>query len=91
MGPSITALRSDGTLWKWERLGYPAIFPKAPLKLGNHSDWVAIASLFGNPVTLAGDGSLWLWRDNDMDQYRDLWIKLPRQPVFLGNVFAAEK
>jgi hypothetical protein len=92
-GGAIFALRSDGTLWKWERLGYPAVFSKAPDKIGIHSDWVASTLLYGSLVTLAGDGSLWLWLDSDVNQYQntELWIKYPRQPIFLGNVLTAEK
>ena len=40
----------------------------------------------GYVITLAADGSLWLWPDR---QYYDTGylLKLPKQPQFLGNVF----
>ncbi|HTQ50351.1 MAG TPA: ABC transporter permease [Candidatus Acidoferrales bacterium] len=84
---SITALRNDGTLWEW-----PVAFATqnrpvsvGPVRLGNHSDWVALYRCWGLTFTLAADGSLWSWDEPS----RHVWLAPPRKPVYLGNIFNA--
>jgi len=81
------ALKSDGTLWQLvykpgARLTVP------PTRLGIHNDWVAIAEVQNGAVSLAADGTLWLWPERYYyGYYRQTLLKLPKQPKFLGNVF----
>jgi len=96
-GRWLVALKSDGTLWKWE---WP--FPKSitdmvqiqPARLGIHNDWVAIGSSFGGIVSLAADGGLWFWPSPDYYMeahgtaaYMMVLTKPPKQPELLGNIF----
>ncbi len=86
----IVALKADGTLWQWD-LRTPeavaAVRQTAPTRLGIHQDWVALASDWYGTETLAADGSLWLWPDRRLEAAT--WLRLPRQPARLGNIFAA--
>jgi hypothetical protein len=88
----MVALKNDGSLWQWnshESLyqSVNEIAKAPPTRLGIHSDWVAVVNTWGGIVTLAADGSLWLWPDKQFYDY-GLFIKLPKQPRFLGNVFS---
>jgi ABC-type transport system involved in multi-copper enzyme maturation permease subunit len=86
----MVALKSDGTLWKWDssRISYPVDFSAPPTRLGIHKDWVALASAEGGVVSLAADGSLWFWpQPNTYYNYWPTLLNLPKQPQFLGNVF----
>jgi hypothetical protein len=88
----MVALKSDGTLWKWERnwqhRDLATDFNAPPTRLGIHDDWVAITSVDGGVISLAADGSLWFWPHREDYAYLPLLMKLPKQPEFLGNVFA---
>jgi ABC-type transport system involved in multi-copper enzyme maturation permease subunit/alpha-tubulin suppressor-like RCC1 family protein len=89
----LVALKSDGTLWKWDNLnGYGrfsehSIAPPPPTRLGIHDDWVAITGVEDGVVSLAADGSLWFWPEQNY-YYKQPLMKLPKQPEFLGNIFA---
>jgi ABC-type transport system involved in multi-copper enzyme maturation permease subunit len=89
----LVALKSDGTLWKWDNLnGYGrfsehSIAPPPPTRLGIHDDWVAITGVEDGVVSLAADGSLWFWPEQNY-YYQQPLMKLPKQPEFLGNIFA---
>ena len=95
--PQMTALKSDGTLWKWN-LGYSPrdgetvhlnLTNISPTRVGIHNDWVAIGDSWYGTISLAADGSLWLWPS---EGYYDMALmKLPKQPQFLGNVFGKVK
>jgi hypothetical protein len=39
----------------------PEILKTVPVRLGTHSDWIAISGGWGNVNALAADGSLWFW------------------------------
>ena len=70
----LVLLKNDGTLWEWhvpfycywnqemsETEAAQELQKVQPVRLGNHSDWVAITSFGQNLVSLAADGSLWYW------------------------------
>jgi hypothetical protein len=97
-------LRADGTLWKWTVVlpgdGYrgeyfviPSDLTKTlPTGLSTHSDWVAVGEMMGGIVSLAADGSLYLWRFESPVNYDSEWngplLDVSRRPVLLGNVFS---
>jgi hypothetical protein len=62
-----------------------------PVRLGKHSDWVAIGKVGREIVSLAADGSIWWWRFDstyihDGSEQR-LWLAPSRKPQKLGNIF----
>jgi ABC-type transport system involved in multi-copper enzyme maturation permease subunit len=83
--PCVVALKSDGSLWKWNfpRYSTAEVAKVPPTRLGIHNDWVSLTGALGGAVSLAADGSLWLWPG--ANYYGAL--KDPKQPQFLGNVF----
>jgi hypothetical protein len=92
----MIALKSDGTLWQWHfthpwnvdsREQLIQVAQESPTRLGIHNDWVALANNWEDVITLAADGSLWLWPDREQYEQQTL-LKLPKQPEFLGNVLA---
>jgi ABC-type transport system involved in multi-copper enzyme maturation permease subunit len=89
---SLTALKKDGTLWRWPRF-YPrnrfeSPVVSAPKRIGSKSDWVGIAGLYGDTVSLAADGSLWLWWDREESNFTQPLLGPSRKPAFLQNIFA---
>ena len=89
----LAALKSDGTLWQWQLHpeNSPVLDPATPpIRLGIHQDWVAFTGTAWNgAVALAADGSLWYWPDHTMEAAT--WLRLPRQPQALGNIFAVNQ
>jgi hypothetical protein len=102
-GDKVVTLKDDGTLWLWDfhRIRTrtwdqnqleQGIVKTVPVRLGTHSDWIAIS---GNVTTLAADGSLWFWPlgESGGTFYDDNNHRIPqlldisRKPQFLGNVF----
>lgn len=85
----MVALKSDGTLWHWvPREGsWTVDFTVPPTRLGIHNDWVALTPAESGIVALAADGSLWFWPERNNWQYEWLFLQLPKQPKWLGNVF----
>jgi hypothetical protein len=102
---TLAALKADGTIWQWtfERnlapntnINWPPNFKlSGPIKLGTHSDWVAVGPA-GGPwgggfLTVAADGSLWFWADG---RDRTGFFSSPgliapsRKPELIGNIFA---
>jgi len=81
----MVALKSDGTLWQPRLDNENAL----PTRLGIHNDWVALSGTSDGVVSLAADGSLWLWPYREALNEQQLLIKLPKQPQFLGNVLKA--
>jgi hypothetical protein len=63
------------------------IYTASPTRLGIHNDWVALAVFESGVVSLAADGSLWLWPNRQYFEFRQPLLKFSRQPQFLGNVF----
>jgi hypothetical protein len=106
----IVTLKNDGTLWLWNFHPHDLwsqdrsklemeIQNTVPIRLGTHSDWIAISSA-GSPVTtLAADGSLWIWPlGNDVywgqtgygffgSGTRNALLDISHKPQLFGNVF----
>jgi len=85
---ALVALKSDGTLWQRglnDQTSWAITNP--PTRLGIHHDWVALAAVQNDVVSLAADGSLWLWPNREIMSYQQPVLKLPKQPKFLGNIF----
>jgi hypothetical protein len=95
-------LKSDGTLWKWtfKSLDYYYRFrfatPPArtsPTRFSRYSDWVAIDRMDNGVVSLAADGSLYLWHfaspsykyDPRQDEFL---LGVSTRPILLGNIFS---
>ncbi|HEX9047608.1 MAG TPA: hypothetical protein VF988_11320 [Verrucomicrobiae bacterium] len=84
----MIALKSDGTLWKWELSGdLEADFPPKvpPVRLGIHHDWVALGKSWHTTLALAADGSLWVWPATG--DYTHALMKAPKQPKYIANIF----
>jgi hypothetical protein len=91
--PALVALKADGSLWKWKPVknNREDFSQTPPTRLGIHHDWMGLTEVGGGAVTLAADGSLWLWTETSFFGDRQPWIRLPKQPKFLGNVFSEAK
>jgi hypothetical protein len=95
----MVAIKTDGTLWQWApdlNPHWPGFQPadfgaQPPVRLGIHRDWLALVVVESGIVTLAADGSLWFWPDPNLYDYTQPLIELPKQPQFIGNVFAEVK
>jgi hypothetical protein len=104
-------LRDDGTLWLWDFspawLGNQElddmeqkVVQTVPVRLGTHSDWIAISRNEMGVTALAADGSLWFWplvngselgvMAGSIFNPKDVspWLDISRKPQYLGNVFA---
>jgi len=94
-------LKSDGTLWNWTFKSlddhYRSVSPNparaAPTRLSKYSDWVAIARMDDGVVSLAADGSLYLWQFESPRYMYNPWpdgslLQHSRRPIFLGNIFS---
>ena len=87
--PALVALKTDGSLWQWKPMQTStAEFNQSPpTRLGSQRDWLGLISVFGCSVSLAADGSLWFW-PNSQPFGGGNALKPPKQPQFLGNIFA---
>ncbi len=108
-GEKIVTLKDDGSLWLWNfyhdyRRGWyierdeHELLAVKPVRLGTHSDWIAIATADGGIISLAADGSLWYWPlesanyfmpeiDGDNGGHFEPLLDISRKPQFLGNIF----
>jgi hypothetical protein len=89
---SMVAIKSDGTLWQWPAADFRNHldqFSAPPSRLGIHRDWISVTAVEGGVVSLAADGSVWFWPAPGYYQFREMWVQLPKQPQFIGNVFAS--
>ena len=101
-GEGVMALKTDGTLWRWNFADDPLTHPDSAIatRLGTHSDWLAIHGDTAGFKGLAADGSLWFWRaelsaQNYFGQINELGlpplIRVSRRPQKIGNIFAEAK
>jgi len=77
---TVTAIKTDGTLWAWGRnyegqLGQNApqnSSKSSPVQVGSGSDWAILARGSGertrNPIAVKTDGTLWMWGSNAYGQ-----------------------
>jgi len=110
-GDKVVTLKDDGTLWLWNfhrndhgiwnpRRFEAEILDTVPVRLGTHSDWIAISGNGGPVTTLAADGSLWFWPLGDEFYWGgngnyfgyqvgtgNTLLDISRKPQLLGNVF----
>jgi hypothetical protein len=97
----LTARKTDGTLWKW---GWDADadnhyvlkpFNQPPVRLGTHSDWVALGGTGGEILSLAADGSLWCWPGPEpvaiLGEDSNLSLAASRKPARIENIFGARE
>ena len=74
------AIREDGSLWGWgsndqgqlgngERGG--GNHRAAPVRIGEHYDWLFVSAGSGFTAAIREDGSLWAWGSNDRGQLGD--------------------
>ncbi|MGA3266448.1 MAG: ABC transporter permease subunit [Verrucomicrobiota bacterium] len=111
---TTVTLKNDGSLWLWDFFWNPRrgwdpdrdereLQQTIPIRLGTHSDWIAIASGLGQGefggrsyiISLAADGGLWYWpvetpryHYNDDVHFEPL-LDISHKPQFLGNVFGS--
>ena len=92
-GPLI-ALKADGTLWRWHFPSSPVNAPHTatPIRLGTHSDWIALAPFQQEALSLAADGSLWAWQfESPVETGFLRWLAPSSKPTRLGNILTALK
>jgi hypothetical protein len=99
-GGRMVTLKRDGSLWLWtfqrdrwsgwdSTNNWRHFQNTTPVRLGTHSDWIAVGEMMGGVVSLAADGSLWRWRFEPQYFYSRQatpWLAVSRRPQFLGNV-----
>ena len=89
------ALKTDGTLWAWgdnfwgglgvgTRVGTGGGRVNVPTRVGESSDWVAVAPGWGHSVGLKSNGSLWAWGANHNGQLGDGTFKHRNKPLRVG-------
>jgi ABC-type transport system involved in multi-copper enzyme maturation permease subunit len=107
----FVTLKNDGTLWLWNFhhdnwRGVDAnrdeheMLDLKPVRLGTHSDWIAIAGTDGGIISLATDGSFWYWPQERPSYFEQIYsngngdnshfeplLDMSRKPQLLGNVF----
>jgi ABC-type transport system involved in multi-copper enzyme maturation permease subunit len=114
-GDKIVTLKDDGSLWLWDfhfnihraiRWNFDLlreIQDTRPVRLGTHSDWIAISGN-GDVTALAADGSLWFWPlesaevlgNNGMqffyngDSHFEPLLEISPKPQSLGNIFSGQ-
>jgi hypothetical protein len=100
----LVTRKRDGSLWEWGWVfqtytrirpdaSPPALLPPA-VRLGTHSDWVALGDIGGRTLSLAADGSLWIWpaeypADIGRRENSGQLIGPSRKPAKIENVFGA--
>ncbi len=91
----FVARKADGSLWEWDGRNGQALqdlLETPPTRLGNHNDWLAVATgPWSGVLALAADGSLWQWWNHDprflyFEEF-GLNLRPPRRPSLMGNIF----
>ena len=84
------ALKKDGSLWQWDLSVTKStvdVIKKPPTRLDTRNDWVALDhSSWGEVISLAADGSLWLWPEQHTE-FPTL-LRPPSRPALLVNILA---
>lgn len=71
------AIKADGSLWGWGENGYyqigvgDTVDKKFPTRIGNDTDWVAVAASGFHSLAIKADGSLWAWGLNSNGELGD--------------------
>jgi alpha-tubulin suppressor-like RCC1 family protein len=71
------AIKGDGSLWGWGENGYYQLGlgvttdKNVPTRIGNATDWVAVAASTTHSMALKSDGSLWAWGYNGSGELGD--------------------
>jgi hypothetical protein len=89
----VATLKADGTVWKWSLPRDPMaeLATARAIRLGSHSDWVALCNYADGLVGLAADASLWFWANDPRHFHPSGFVLRPllaasRKPQFLGHV-----
>jgi len=75
----------------------PEVLLGKAIRLGTHSDWVTLQTHYASNgegfLTMASDGSLWIWADRNPNHpwSPDGWLMPSRKPEFIENIFAKAK
>jgi len=89
-GDSVTAIKTDGTLWTWGynfygQLGDNTIVDKSsPIQLGALTTWSQSASGAYHTLAIKTDGTLWSWGSNEVGQLGSNTVVYRSSPVQVG-------
>jgi hypothetical protein len=76
---------------EYQRAAERALMNTVPVRLGTHSDWIAVAGGFNSLISLAADGSMWYWPLESFGGDTGLGIPalldVSHKPQYLGNIF----
>jgi hypothetical protein len=89
----LAGLKTDGSLWSWDvpRNSDKVVFPKTPVRLGMHNDWIGLGSYGGETIALSADGTFWRWQNFQILVpwvVEESWLCPSRLPTKLGNIFS---
>ena len=90
---SVSALKSDGTLWMWGAnysgqlgLNDNSILRSSPVQVGTLTTWLSIASGYKHTSAINIDGTLWTWGDNRYGQLGQNDLIYRSSPVQVGGL-----
>ena len=90
-GNSITAIKTDGTLWSWGQntngqLGQNDVVNRSsPVQVGALTTWLTLSdNTFYHTVAIKTDGTLWSWGDNGFGQLGQGDVVKRSSPVQVG-------
>lgn len=85
------AIKADGSLWGWGENGNYQLGlgdtadKRVPTRIGNATDWVAVATSYYHSMALKADGSLWAWGDNGSGELGDGTTVQKTVPTRIGT------
>ncbi|HEY3915276.1 MAG TPA: ABC transporter permease [Verrucomicrobiae bacterium] len=91
----LLALKSDGSLWRWEMFhgisSKPDALANPPERLGVNQDWLGLAEWKFKNAALAADGSIWAWPSSGLatrywEEDMDHWLMPSIRPVRIANI-----